>query len=474
MWSKIRSFAFVLAGLAALSGPALASQGSGCMPTTGTVSGLALVTDINAAIAALISSNSGSSAPATDCSGLAILGQFWIDTSGSFPVVKMYDGTSWVPFGTVDTTNHIWAPVIGGGTNSVTAATTTDLCSVPQGYVTIAGNTTITGFGSSCVTGQIKYLNFTGTPQITYDATNLIVPGAANIPVSAGDQAVAAYIGSGHWRIISYTPASGSAIVNPSLPVGSVVFSAAFSPSTGYALAYGQTFSRSTFAALLSAVTSAQTGTRSSGSPIITSLSDTSQFFTGQKVEGTGIPAGAAILTVDSATQITLNMNASSSGSNTVTVFAYGNGDGSTTFTGLDCRDTVLVGRGNMNGTDRALLSATYFGASPTGLGSLGGSDHTTFALGNLPSGNFPKTLAISDTRVWQGQPTHGYFGAANGINSDLTSTPGADTFYATMPIAVISGTIGLTGDTQTGGSGTPISRIPPALILNCFVKTTN
>lgn len=467
MRMKLKSLAFALL-LFLTPVSALASQGSGCMPTTGTVSGLTLVTDINAAIAALISSNSGSSAPATDCSAVAILGQFWIDTSGSFPVVKMYDGTSWVPYGTLDTTNHIWTPVIGGGTNSVTAATTTDLCSVAQGYVTVSGNTTITGFGSSCVAGQIKYLNFTGTPQITYNASSLIVPGATSITVAAGDQAVAAYLGSGNWRLVSYTPISGQAVVNPSLPIGSGISFFGFTAPSGTALAYGQTVSRATFANLLAAFTLAQSGTRVSGSAIITSLGDTSQFRTGQNVEGTGIPAGATILTVDSATQITLSANATSSGTSTVTVFAYGNGDGSTTFTMPDCRGVVIAGRGNMGGSDRALLTSTYFGASGTGIGAFGGAQSATVAQANLPN----VTLA---TAIASGQGSHTH---TNTPSAPLLVNTGGGIWVAGSGGAAGTLTINaatlpaMTGTTPLGGSGTPISVVQPTLIANCIVKT--
>ena len=60
--------------------------------------------------------------------------------------------------------------------------------------------------------------------------------------------------------------------------------------------------------------TQAVTGNRTSGSPIITGLSvDTATWAAvGQRVFGTGIPAGAKILTVDSSSQITLDANASS------------------------------------------------------------------------------------------------------------------------------------------------------------------
>ena len=65
----------------------------------------------------------------------------------------------------------------------------------------------------------------------------------------------------------------------------------------------------------------AGSGTRTNTSPIITGLADTSTFGVGMGVTGTGIPAGAKILTVDSATQITLDKNATSGGTSTVTVW---------------------------------------------------------------------------------------------------------------------------------------------------------
>lgn len=60
--------------------------------------------------------------------------------------------------------------------------------------------------------------------------------------------------------------------------------------------------------------TQAVTGNRTSGSPILTGLSvDTATWAAvGQRVFGTGIPAGAKILTVDSTSQVTLDTNASS------------------------------------------------------------------------------------------------------------------------------------------------------------------
>src|SRR4051794_37168899 len=103
-----------------LASPVNAAQGSGCMPTTGTVSGLTMAQDINSGIAALISSNSGGTSPVTDCSGVPIKGQVWLDTSMTPNALKQYDGaTTWTVIGYLDAANHLFAPPIGGGVSSV-------------------------------------------------------------------------------------------------------------------------------------------------------------------------------------------------------------------------------------------------------------------------------------------------------------------------------------------------------------------
>lgn len=82
-------------------------------------------------------------------------------------------------------------------------------------------------------------------------------------------------------------------------------------------------------------LTDTQTGTTTNGSAVVTGLTDTSQMIVGMEVTGTGIPGSTTILTVDSATQITLDANATADGSPSLTfkvpassvldVFAYNN-----------------------------------------------------------------------------------------------------------------------------------------------------
>lgn len=60
-------------------------------------------------------------------------------------------------------------------------------------------------------------------------------------------------------------------------------------------------------------------GTTTSGSAVVTGIASTTGFHVGQALSGTGIAAGARILTVDSATQITMTANATASGTPTIT-----------------------------------------------------------------------------------------------------------------------------------------------------------
>ena len=188
--------------------PAVASQGSGCMPTTGTVSGLTFAQDVNAGIAALISSNSGGSAPATDCTAVAVTGQVWLDTSVTPNAFRQYDGSSWVTIGRLDASNHLFAPPIGGGISTAASASTVDLGVLPSAAVSITGTTTITSFGSSAVVGTIRPITFAGSLTLTHHATSLILPGAESKVTQAGDSALAMYLGSGNWRVIDYVTAS--------------------------------------------------------------------------------------------------------------------------------------------------------------------------------------------------------------------------------------------------------------------------
>lgn len=201
------------------------------------------------------------------------------------------------------------------------------------------------------------------------------------------------------------------------VPVGTALPIFGFTAPTGYAFAYGQAVSRTTYANLMTAITSAQTASLSSGSPTITGLSDTTQFARGQPIEAIGIDAGTTIQSCTSSA-CTLSANATATRSGTVTVFPYGNGDGSTTFNLPDMRGRTVFGRDNLGGTaaNNSQIATTLTTTSTSTSATVGSA--TGLAIGMSINGNSnvaPGTTisAISGTTITLS-------GAATGTQSNV------------------------------------------------------
>ena len=82
-------------------------------------------------------------------------------------------------------------------------------------YFDITGTTTITSITTVAGAGVVK-LHFDGALTLTHHATNLILPGAANITTAAGDEAEFVEYASGTWRCTNYSKASGAAVASSS------------------------------------------------------------------------------------------------------------------------------------------------------------------------------------------------------------------------------------------------------------------
>lgn len=106
--------------------------------------------------------------------------------------------------------------------DTIASATTTDLGTKESQYLTVSGVTTITGLGTISA-GITKYVTFSGALILTHNATSLIIPGAANITTAAGDTARFLSLGSGNWKCLTFTKASGRAVVStPQMEDGTV------------------------------------------------------------------------------------------------------------------------------------------------------------------------------------------------------------------------------------------------------------
>lgn len=177
---------------------ASASQASCIMPTTGTVSGLTLVNDINACHQALLSVYSGPTAPTLPTNGM-----LWFNTTTNY--IQQYDGAGWNNLWFIDATNHLSTFSIGGGAvnTNLLAASTVDLGSVPQSVKQIVGTTTVNSFGSSAIVGTMHIVAFAASLTLT-NSSSLLLPGGQNIQTQAGDIAFPLYIGGGIWKVLFY------------------------------------------------------------------------------------------------------------------------------------------------------------------------------------------------------------------------------------------------------------------------------
>lgn len=453
--------------------PVFAVQGSGCMPTTGTVSGLVFSQNITAGIAALISSNSGASAPSTDCSAAPVKGQLWLDTSVTPNVLRQFDGAAnWVALGAIDGSNHIWNPPIGGGTAALTAATTTDLWSTPASSITISGTTSITAFASaSAVPGAVKLVMASAVFTIKNDATALILPGGGDITTAVGDRFFVNALNSTNVAVVGYSRADGSSLVNPSVPLGTVLYGDYGTIPAKTVYGQGQALSRASYPAYLAAATRAQSATLTAGNNTITSVGNTAGLGAGMPLEGTGIQFGTVISSITSST-IVMSKTATANGSQTVRAFitGYGSGGDSTTVGVKNCQGMVVAGRDP---------SATNLSGAGVINSSQGASTKTLVTL-NLPPYTPAGSVGITDPGhahqiQYQQSPGNGTSNYPATTTSQFSNSVANAIWGGGGPsgLPAITNTTGITagfsGSAQ-GGTSTPFSIVQPTSIAECVV----
>jgi hypothetical protein len=125
------------------------------------------------------------------------------DLPASAMVTVVHDGTR---FRLIDPAISPTLDAITPAWVDLASATTTDLGTVTAN-VRITGTTTITGFGTAA-SGITRKLRFAAALTLTYNATSLILPGAADITTAAGDTAEAISLGSGNWVLVNFTRAA--------------------------------------------------------------------------------------------------------------------------------------------------------------------------------------------------------------------------------------------------------------------------
>ena len=187
--------------------------------------------DINSALQALASANSGAAAPATTYANM-----WWHDDTNDILKVRDEANANWISaFSVVGTT---WIPynsgsVIGNMANltytaidqnlamsakSFAMASATITSGTPD-FATHAGNTvSITSTATANTLGTVQagfiaVIHYGIAITVTHNATSRILPTGASITTVAGDVEIALSLGSGNWRTISYMRGTGDPLV---------------------------------------------------------------------------------------------------------------------------------------------------------------------------------------------------------------------------------------------------------------------
>ncbi len=244
-----------------------------------------------------------------------------------------------------------------------------------------------------------------------------------------------------------------------------------------YMFTYGQTLNRTTFSALFNAITSTQAVFCTSGNPILTGLSDTTNFWIGMSVETSCIPAGFTTIIAKTSSSVTLAVNANATVNTNITFFPWGNGNHSTTFTLPDFRGLIPVGNNIMGGVASSNISDTFFGSqSANSAGGTGGAQSQILLTANVP----PHTHS-GNTGVESATHTHNM-----GTNVTSASVPQTSPTVAVIKTDAIGGA-GFSAQTGTesvnhthpfttdNGTGTSVafSIIQPSKTINYIIKVT-
>lgn len=187
--------------------------------------GAAFRADLNLLLAAIASSNAGSSGPTTTFPGM-----LWLNDSTGVFSIRNKDDSAWVELGDVDLANMGLLKASGGQLTgllkfaegaSIASAATVDLSSATGNTVHITGTTPITAFTMS--DGQVMDVIFDGALTLTHHATSNNLPAdGANITTAAGDRARYFYDGATVW-CMSYVRKNGQALVSSGYTGNSMV-----------------------------------------------------------------------------------------------------------------------------------------------------------------------------------------------------------------------------------------------------------
>jgi microcystin-dependent protein len=145
---------------------------------------------------------------------------------------------------------------------------------------------------------------------------------------------------------------------------------------------------------------------------------------------------------------------------------AYGVGDGSTTFNIPDLRGRAPFGKDDMGGVAAGRLTSATMTPDGTTLGATGGAQTVTVAQANLPNINFNVTgITLND-------PGHSHSVGVAQQNAYAFGSNAAANFVGSISTTTVTTgvTVATQGFAQSGGSGTALTNMSPAIIANYII----
>jgi hypothetical protein len=175
-----------------LAAPAQAAQNSTVMPTTGPLTPAQVMNKVSDGFLSVVTNNSGPTPPANSVGNAAATYQFWLDTSTAPTVLRINDGTTWVPIGSLDATAHAFTFPIAS-VPSLAAGTSYAFVDADKGSFKIftdpgAVNATIAqaSIGGNFVGGWFVDIKYKGAATLTITPTVSTIDGAASVVINSG------------------------------------------------------------------------------------------------------------------------------------------------------------------------------------------------------------------------------------------------------------------------------------------------
>lgn len=258
------------------------------------------------------------------------------------------------------------------------------------------------------------------------------------------------------------------------VPIGASMAYEGVTLPTGWLFEFGQTVSRTTYSALHDVLCPSYTVASTLGSNTLTGLSTDLRNFglVGAVVEGSGVPPGTTIVTVNISSLVLSAAATATNASVVIRLYPHGNGDGATTFTLPDKRDRVLIGRGNMGGTAASRVLTTGAGApnvDTTKLGASGGVDRHTLTTPQIPVHAHTPTVTVTESPHSHNIVTQTAAFASGGgtmevFNVAALGSAATDATQSASTGIAVAVAIGNTG----GGEAHP--NIPPSRVTNYII----